>query len=242
MKKFVILFVIITCFYCNKSFSQDTTVQDAVEFIKINLNQGGKSFNKTASTNFDEIFNSDESQGMNYDYDGDFNYSVFSTDYCKITIVERITGKTRISFAPDGENPDEATLYSNFGYLNVDTITIDFSKISRIESDKSSITVVTYNNINSISHNGQTTLTPPKKRTNDLIRDFKENEDVLYQKLKRFMKENNLNYSDYPDKIEKFNYSTNRFIFYNLDKEKNTRLLKAFNFLQKNCGAPGEKF
>ncbi|MEO8666359.1 MAG: hypothetical protein ABI462_12770, partial [Ignavibacteria bacterium] len=153
MKKFVILFVILsTALSFNSSFSQDTTVQEAAEFIKINLNHSGKSVNKTTGNSFDEIFSSDESEGMNYEFTGDFSFSVISTGYCKITLVESSASKTRISFSPDGESPDETPIYSNFGYLNEDTITIDFSKISRIESDKSTITVITYNNINSILH------------------------------------------------------------------------------------------
>lgn len=245
MKKILFLFVIqLAAFSYNTAYSQDstTTVYDALEFIKTNLNQSSKTNNSSASNNFYEIFSDENSSYMNYSYSEQTSYSVISAETCIIKFVETITGNTRISFTEEDENPDDPRIYSNFKYLKQDTITIDFSKISKIESGTLSITFISFNNNNLIEHSGQITQTPPKKRKNDLIGFLKSDEEDLYKKLKKFLVKNNINYNVTPHKTERFNSLTSRYTLSNLDKERCRRLIKAFDFLQKQCGAPKEKF
>ena len=75
------------------------------------------------------------------------------------------------------------------------------------------------------------------------IREEKLESDLeKYEKLKKFFEKNNINYSVYPVKTEHFESSDIQFTLNNIDKEKCKRLAKAFEYLQKNCGVPNEKF
>lgn len=232
--------------YCQKNKKDttkvDTTIQDALDFIKANFDQTNKYANNAFGDSFTDYFYTEESYVMNYDYDGDFTYTFVSADQCEITFIETLSSKTKISFSEDNDRPEETPYYSVFGNTNQDTIKIDFSKISRIESDRFSITFVTYNNMDLIEHSGTITRTPPKKRKNDLLRFFKEEEKDLYKKTTKFLKDNKMNYDVYPEQTESYNYKANRFTIQNIEREKCKRLVKAFTFLQQNCGVPKEKF
>lgn len=245
MKKIFLLFAVqLAVLSYNTAFSQDTatTLNDALDFIKTNLNQSSNTNSLGASSNFYEIFSDKYSSNMNYSYSEQTSYTVISAESCIIKLVESITGNTRISYTEDDENPDEPRLYSDFIYLKQDTVTVDFSKISKIESGTSSITFISYNNNDLIEHKGQITQTPPKKRKNDLVSFLKSEEEDLYIKLKKFLVKNNINYTVSPQKTERFNTLSSRFTLNNIDREKCRRLIKAFNFVQKKCGAPKEKF
>lgn len=250
MTKYIILFVLLSqFFFINTSFSQGskghdstTTIQDALDFIKANFEQKNKAFNTPVSNAFTDYFYTREDYVMNYDYDGAYTYEVVSANNCVITIVETLASNTKISYSEDDEKPESTPIYSVFGYLSQDTVRIDFSKISRVESDRSSISFYTFNNMNLIEHNGRITQTPPKKRKNDLLTFFKEEDDELYKKTKKFLKDNKFNYDVFPDKVETISYTANKFTVQNIDRERCKRLAKAFTFLQQNCGVPKEKF
>ena len=245
MRIFLFLFVIqLALFSHNTVYCQDssTTKQDALDFIKNNLDQSKRSSAADASVSFYEIFNGEDFRYMDYSFSGETSYTVISAQSCIIKLVETTTGKSKISFSEYDENPVDSKINSNFEYLKQDTITIDFSKISKIESGKTSITFVSYNDKEFIKHNYQITQTPSKKRKNDLVRVLKDEEEDLYKKLKKFFEKNNINYSVYPVKTEHFESSDIQFTLNNIDKEKCKRLAKAFEYLQKNCGVPNEKF
>lgn len=245
MIRFLFLLVIqVALFSYNTAYSKDstTTKQDALDFIKNNLDQSKNYSAADASVSFYEIFNGEDFQYMDYSFSGQTSYTVVSAQSCIIKILETTTGDAKISFAEYNENPEDSKIYSKFEYLKQDTITIDFSKISKIESAYTSITFNSYNDKDLIKHNGLITQTPSKKRKNDVINILKSEEEDLYKKLKKFFEKNNINYKVYPSKTEHFESSDTKFTLSNIDKEKCKRLVKAFEFLQKNCGVPDEKF
>lgn len=245
MRIFLFLLVIqLALFSFNTVYCQDssTTKQDALDFIKSNLDQSKNSSAKDASVSFYEIFNGEDFRYMDYSFSGQTSYTVISAKSCIIELVETTSGNSKISFSEYDENPVDSRIYSKFEYLKQDTITIDFSKISKIESGKTSITFVSYNDKELIKHNYLITQTPSKKRKNDLVSVLKSEEEELYKKLKKFFDKNNINYNVYPVKTEHSESSDIKFTLNNIDKEKCKRLVKAFDFLQKNCGVPDEKF
>ena len=111
-----------------------------------------------------------------------------------------------------------------------------------MESGSTSITFISYNNMDLITHNGRITKTPPKKRKNDVVKYLRSEDEDLYKQLKKFLGKNDINYTVYPDKTEHFDSTESRFTLSNIDRERCKRLVKAFDFLQKNCGVPKEKF
>lgn len=245
MKKNLILFVILLAMYSfNTAYSQDstTTKQDALDFIKTNLNQSNKSSEVDASSSFYDIFDDENSIYMDYNFSGETSYTLVSAVSCVIKLVETTTGNTKITFSEKNEKPENSPIYSKFKYLKQDTVIIDFSKISRMESTSTSITFISYNNKELIKHSGRITQTPPKKRKNDLISFLLEEEEDMYKQLKKFLVKNKINYTLYPEKTENFSSSESRFTLSNIDRERCKRLVKAFDFLQKNCGVPKEKF
>ena len=245
MIKFIIV-IIITGFlnFNNTSYCQDstTTIQDALDFISINLNHSSATSNTSGINNFENLFSTDESYVMNYEFEGQISYSVISVNGCVVSLAEKTDSKTKISFSEDADNPEEIAASSVFGNINTDTIVIDFSKISRIESNKTSITFHAFNNANLIEHRGTIVKTPPKKRKNDLLNFLKENEKELYFKTRKYLKSNGMNYESYPSMVESYSFSNSKYIIQNIEREKCNRLLKAFSFLRDNCGAPEEKF
>lgn len=245
MKIFLILFFIeLALFSHNTVYCQDTsaTKQEALDFIKNNLDQTINSSPADASVSFYEIFNGEDFRYMDYSFSGQTSYTVISAQSCIIQIVETTSGNSKISFSEYNENPEDSKIYSKFEYLKQDTVTIDFSKISKIESGISSITFISYENEDLIKHNYLITQTPSKKRKNDLVSVLKSEEEELYKKLKKFFEKNDINYKVYPVKTEHSETSDNKFTLNNIDKEKCRRLVKAFEFLRKNCGVPKEKF
>lgn len=251
-KKNILIVVLFSFFLINYSYSQtktkkdtikdDTTIGDALEFIKHNFDQTSKVAGSAMGNDFLEYFYTDEDYAMNYNYEGTISYTIISAQNCIIKFVETNIGNTKISYSEDEDRPESTPYYSVFGNLNQDTITIDFSKISRIESDRSSITFCSYNNMDLIEHDGRMTKTPPKKRKNDMLRFMKENEKDLYKKTKKYLVENKMNFETYPETVERYSFFSNRFTIQNIEKEKYKRLLKAFTFMQQNCGVPKEKF
>lgn len=243
MKKILFLSVILLAIISyNTAYCQDTTKQDALDFIKTNLDQNNNTSAGDASISFYDIFNDENSIYMDYKYSGETSYTLVSAQSCIIKLVETTTGNTKITFVEKKQNPEDSKIYSKFKYLKQDTVTIDFSKISRMESSSTSITFISYNNKDLITHNGRITQTPPKKRNNDLISFLREEEEDLYKQLKKFLTKNDINYTVSPEKTEHFDSSESRFTLSNIDRERCKRLVKAFDFLQKNCGVPKEKF
>lgn len=252
IKKIVLFAILCSSLLYNSSFSQNktktdttkesATIDDALEFIKYNFDQTSKVTSSAAGNTFLEYFFNDDDFIMNYSYDGNLTYTIISADNCILKFVETNSGNSKISYSEDEDKPEETPYYSVFGNVNQDTITIDFSKISRIESDRSSITFCTYNNMDLIEHTGRITKTPPKKRKNDMLRFMKEYEEDLYKKTKKFLVDNKINYDVYPESFENYSYYSNRFTIQNIEREKFKRLLKAFTFMQQNCGVPKEKF
>lgn len=255
MKNYIlILTFIMATFFCEATYGQkkgvtdtkpkvDTTVKDAMDFITTNLNQTTNAKDLDDEDNFEDIFDDDNDYGLDYDYKGEYKYTVLSSTQCSITLLETTTGKTKITFYEDEDEIEISPIYSNFLYVNVDTVRIDFSKIARVEIDRSnSISLVTYNNMNTIQHSGQITRTPATKRKNDMVKYVKENEEDIYKKLRKYLKDNKINYEQYPSSVENYDFMSNKFTFRNLDKEISKRLIKALNFLQKNCGGTKEKF
>lgn len=244
IKIFIVLIITGFLIFHNTSYCQDstTTIQDALDFISINLNHSSAASNASDRNNFDNLFYTDESYVMNYDFEGQIFYSVISVDGCVVSIMEKTKNKTKISFSEDSDNPEEIAASSVFENINTDTIVIDFSKISRIESNKTSITFHAFNNANLIEHKGTIVKTPPKKRKNDLLNFLKENEEKLYFKTRKYLKSNGMNYETYPSKTESYSFSNSKFVIQNIEREKCKRLLKAFSFLRDNCSTLEEKF
>ena len=245
MKKNLFLFTILLAIISyNTAYCQDTTTtkQDALDFIKTNLDQSNNTSAGDASNSFYDIFNDENSIYMDYRYSGETSYSLVSAKSCIITLVETTTGNTKISYSDNDDPPADSPIYSKFKYLKQDTVTIDFSKISRMESSSTSITFISYYNKDLITHTGQITQTPPKKRKNDMISFLRSEEEDLYKQLKRFLVKNDINYTVSPEKTEHFDSSESRFTLSNIDRERCKRLVKAFDFLQKNCGVLKEKF
>ncbi|HMQ69989.1 MAG TPA: hypothetical protein PKA90_13465 [Ignavibacteria bacterium] len=245
MRIFLFLFIIqLASFSYNTVYCQNSSItkQDALDFIKNNLDHSNNSSDADASVSFYEIFNGEDFRYMDYSFKGQTSYTVISAQSCIIKLVETTSGNSKISYAEFDENPEDSRIYSKFEYLKQDTITIDFSKISKIESGKTSITFVSYDNKDLIKHNYLITQIPPKKRENDLIRVLKSEEEDMYKKLKKFFEINNINYTVYPVKTEHFDSSDTAFTLSNIDKDRCKKLAKAFEFLQKNCGVPDEKF
>lgn len=245
MRIFLSLFVIqLALFSYNNVYSQNSTItkQDALDFIRNNLDQTKNSSAADASVSFYEIFNGEDFRYMDYSFSGQTSYTVISAQSCIVKLVETTTGNSKISYSEFDENPVDSRIYSKYEYLKQDTITIDFSKISKIESGKYSITFISYDNKDLIKHNCLITQTPSKKRENDIVSVLKSEEEDMYKKLKKFFEENDINYNQYPSKTEHVESSDDKFTLSNIDKEKCKRLTKAFEFLQKNCGVPDEKF